>query len=393
MVPETPIIKTLLDNDFYKFTMQNAVVKLFPTARVRYAFGNRGHHVFPEGFAQELSRQVKAMENLQLTRAEKDYLASKCEYLDPTYLDFLSGYRFDSSEVEIAQNGGDLVINIEGYWYRTILWEVPLMALISELYYKMRKEERCGDRELEDRTRKKIETYRDLDVRIAEFGTRRRYSFDAHSRVVGALQKWGKGSYVGTSNVHLAMKHNVLPVGTHGHEWFMFHGAKYGFKMANKLALENWVNVYRGNLGIALSDTYSTDSFFEIFDRMYAKLFDGLRHDSGDPLLFTDKAIANYRKFNVDPLSKSIIFSDGLNPEMVSRIAGYCRGKIGISFGIGTNFTNDFGPQALNMVIKMSHAKSEGGAWTPCVKLSDNPAKYTGDPEAIALAKTILNIH
>lgn len=387
-----PIIKSILDNDFYKFTMQNGVVKLFPTAKVRYAFGNRGGHAFPKGFAEALREQVKLMESLKLMPEEKEYLARKCDYLDPTYLDFLSGYRFDSSEVQIEQRGADLKIGIEGYWYRTILWEVPLMAVISELYHKMCCHERYPDDRIEQITREKIEIYKELGVKISEFGTRRRYSREVHSLVVRALQKYGKGSYIGTSNVLLAMKYNVIPIGTHGHEWFMFHGAKFGYKMANKLGLGSWVDVYRGDLGIALADTFTTETFFETFDKMHAKLFDGVRHDSGDPFLFTDRIIEHYKKFRIDPMSKTVIYSDGLDPEMVRKITEYGKGRINLSFGIGTNFTNDVGQTPLNMVIKMSEAAPEGKSWTPCVKLSDNPKKYTGTPEAISLAKQILNI-
>lgn len=137
MEEQPRIINSLLDNDFYKFTMQNAVTKLFPTARVRYRFVNRGGHKFPEGFAQALRRQVDMMATLQLSADEKRYFARKCRYLDPVYLDFLSGYRYDPSEVHIEQQGGDLEVIIEGYWYRTILWEVSLMSVISELYYIM----------------------------------------------------------------------------------------------------------------------------------------------------------------------------------------------------------------------------------------------------------------
>ena len=152
--------------------------------------------------------------------------------------------------------------------------------------------------------------------------------------------------------MRLAMDYNVIPIGTHAHEWFMFHAAYFGYKMANRVGLDNWVNVYRGDLGIALSDTFTTDVFIHSFDKKFAKLFDGVRHDSGDPLVFADKMIAHYRRYNIDPLSKTIIFSDTLTPDLVRTIAQYCRGKIGMSFGIGTNFTNDVGLEPLNMVIK-----------------------------------------
>ena len=387
-----PNLPSILDNDFYKITMQHAVAKLFPRAKARYRFINRGGHAFPPGFDKALRQAVDAMAELRLSREEKSYLATTCPYLDPTYLDFLQGYTYDPEEVSIRQEGEQLFISIEGYWYRTILWEVPLMALISELYYPLRSLERDSDEKVARLGRDKIEKYRALGVAIAEFGTRRRHSFRVHQLIVEALKQYGSGSFVGTSNVHLARLMQVKPIGTHAHEWFMFHAARYGFKMANTLGLQHWAEVYRGDLGIALSDTYTTEVFMEQFDKMFTKLFDGVRHDSGDPVEFAKSIIAHYQRMGVDPISKTIVFSDALNYEKVSRIADYCKGKIGMSFGIGTNFTNDVGLQPMNMVIKMSETQPEGSQWMPVVKLSDEAGKHTGDETAIRLAKEILQI-
>lgn len=387
------ILTSILDNDFYKFTMQHAVIKLFPKARARYTFINRGKHRFPPGFAAALTTAVNDMKHLQLTAEEKEYLAVTCPYLDPTYLDFLQGYRYDPAEVHISQQGDNLEVLTSGYWYRTILWEVPLMSLICELYYQLTGEQRISDEEVIKITRDKIEKYKALHITIAEFGTRRRYSLAVHRLVVQTLKKYGTGSFIGSSNVYLAMQNGVKPVGTHAHEWFMFHAAKYGFKMANMLGLENWVQIYRGDLGIALSDTYTSNVFFEQFDKKFAKLFDGVRHDSGDPIVFAEQTIGHYRKMGIDPLSKTIIFSDGLDYEKVAHIVEYCRGKIGMSFGIGTDFTNDVGLPAMNIVIKMYEALPENAPrWTEVVKLSDASGKYTGDPKMITLAKEMLDI-
>lgn len=384
-------LNSLLDNDFYKFTMQQCVVKLFPKAKARYRFINRGQHSFPVGFAEALKASVNAMAGLSLNKEEKQWLSQTCPYLDPVYLDFLQGYQYDPNEVIIEQRGNELEVMIEGYWYRTILWEVPLLSLISENFYYLQNQQRENDDIVIEKTKNKIEKYNDLGVTIAEFGTRRRHSFRVQDEVVQTLQKWGR-TFVGTSNVHLAMKHNTKPIGTHAHEWFMFHGAKYGFKMANTIALENWINVYRGDLGIALSDTFTTNEFYEVFDKKFAKLFDGVRHDSGDPIGFAKKTILHYENLGIDPLYKTIIFSDALNYEKVKAIAEYCQSKIGVSFGIGTNFTNDVGLPPMNIVIKMTEALPEAETWTPVVKLSDEPAKYTGDPDIIELAKKVLKI-
>ena len=383
---------SVLDNDFYKFTMQQCVVNLYPKAKARYQFINRGKHSFPQGFEDALRNSIDAMANLALTREEKAWLTATCPYLQPTYLDFLQGYRYDPDEVIIEQKGEELSIEINGYWYRTILWEVPILSLVSELYYKLHHLQRINDEEVKEVTKQKIQKYDSLGVTVADFGTRRRHSYDVHKIVVAALKEYGGNSFVGSSNVHLAMVNNTKPIGTHAHEWFMFHAAKYGFKMANAMALEHWVDVYRGDLGIALSDTYTTDVFFQQFDKKFAKLFDGVRHDSGDPIAFAQKTIEHYKKLGIDPLYKTITFSDALNYDRVVRIADFCKGNIGMSFGIGTSLTNDVGLKPMNIVIKMTEACDVGERWTPVVKLSDEKGKYTGNPGMIALAKESLHI-
>ncbi len=383
---------SLLDNDFYKFTMQHAVINLFPKAKARYQFINRGKHPFPPGFAEALTQSAQSMAQLKLTSDEKKYLHITCPYLDPTYLDFLQGYSYNPNEVSIEQHGEELTISIEGYWYRTILWEIPLLSLVSELFYWLNNLPRNSDEEVLHVTKEKIKKYAELGVTVAEFGTRRRHSYKVHQLVVKALKEHGGNSFVGSSNVHLAMVNGVKPIGTHAHEWFMFHAAQYGFKMANSLGLEHWIDVYRGDLGIALSDTYTTKAFYKQFDKKFAKLFDGIRHDSGDAIEFAEQTIKHYQKLSIDPLSKTIIFSDALNYDRVARIANFCRGKIGMSFGIGTNLTNDVGLQPMNIVIKMTEAFPEGDEWIPVVKLSDEKGKNTGSEKMIQLAKTILSI-
>lgn len=383
---------SILDNDFYKFTMQQGVVRLFPGASARYQFINRGKHSFPVGFAEALRQAVDNMASLKLTKQEKQFLQTNCPYLDPVYLDFLEGYRYNPEEVHITQQVDQLQVHVEGLWYRTILWEVPLMSLICELFYKLNNLERVDDDDVTNRTREKIEKYRKLNITVADFGTRRRHSYKVHRLVLQSLRQHGAGSFIGTSNVHLAMLYQTKPIGTHAHEWFMYHAAHYGFKMANAIGLENWVKVFRGDLGIALSDTYTTDVFFRQFDRMFSKLFDGVRHDSGDPINFADQVIAHYKSMGIDPTTKTIIFSDGLNYDKVATIVEHCRNKIGMSFGIGTSLTNDAGPPPMNIVIKMTEARPRDGEWTEVIKLSDELGKYTGSEQMIKLAKTILKI-
>ncbi|UNZ00440.1 nicotinate phosphoribosyltransferase [Zhouia spongiae] len=386
------IFNSILDNDFYKFTMQCAVVKLFPNVKAKYKFINRGEHKFPEGFGQALRSAVDNMARLQLTRDEKSFLTETCHYLNPAYIDFLEGYRYDPSEVSIQQTGEDLEVYVSGYWYRTILWEVPLLSLICELYYELTGQERWTKEKVVDTTLNKIKLYNELGVTFAEFGTRRRHSYRTHREVMHTLSTYKGKSFIGSSNVHMAMLYNVKPIGTHAHEWFMFHAAEYGFKMANALSLEHWVDVYRGDLGVALSDTYTTDVFFKQFDTKFAKLFDGVRHDSGDPIEFAEKTIIHYKHHGINPLYKYIIFSDGLNPEKVESITHACKGKIGISFGIGTNLTNDVGLKPMNIVIKLTDVLTNDNEWIPTVKLSDEPNKHTGDEKMISLAKELLRI-
>ena len=386
------IIKSIIDNDFYKFTMQFGVTKLYPDVMARYKFINRGEHQFPEGFAEELQKEINAMASLALTKDEKNFFTTNCPYLSPAYLDFLQGYRYDPNEVKITQNGADVEVHVEGYWYRTILWEVPILCLISEIFYKLTNAQRISNEEITKRTSDKVDLYNRLGVTIAEFGTRRRHSYEVHDVVMKELTNHKGKSFVGTSNVHFAHKYNVKPIGTHAHEWFMFHGARYGFKIANSISLDRWVKVYYGDLGIALTDTYTSDVFFGQFDKKLSKLFDGVRHDSGDPIEFGEKTIAHYEKMGINPLFKTIIFSDGLNSEKVEMITKAFKGRIGLSFGIGTNLTNDTDLKPMNIVMKLTAISSIDIKWTGVVKLSDEKNKHTGTPRMIALAKEMLDL-
>lgn len=386
------ILKSLLDNDLYKFTMQHAVITLFPRAKVSYGFINRGKTKFPNGFDLELRKEIEELSKIQITDSEINFFSKIAYYLPPTYFDFLRGYKYNPDEVEIKFKDGDLEIKITGYWYRTILWEVPILSIVSELYYKMTKPKIYSTEKIIETAVTKAEIFSKIGANFADFGTRRRFSFDNQDLVVKTLKNRAPQNFVGSSNVYLCYKYDLIPVGTHAHEWFMFHAAKYGFQLANKLALENWVKIYRGDLGIALSDTFTTETFFQTFDTKLAKLFDGVRQDSGNPFEFGDKTIEHYKKLKIDPTTKTIIFSDALFPERVEKLVEYFTGKIRMSFGIGTNLTNDVGVEPLNIVIKLVSAQPEGRHWLPTVKLSDSKGKYTGDEIAIQIAKQVLGI-
>lgn len=387
------IINSILDTDLYKLTMQQAVIQHFPRLVVRYKFIDRNKISYPGGFDVLLKEQVKKMENLALTKSEKNYLINKCgSYLTPTYIDFLEGYRYDSNELTIfldAENHLD--ITIEGYWYRTINWEVALMGLISELYFKMTGQGAYLD-SFDDYDLNKLSKMVEHNAFLADFGTRRRYSFENQERIVKLFTNTPNPIFVGTSNVHLAHKYNIRPIGTLAHEWIMVHAAMYGYRMSNKLAMDHWIDTYGGELGTILVDTYTTDVFLKSFDSKYARLFDGVRHDSGDPFEFVDKFVAHYKKLKIDPMSKTIIFSDGLDIELAIQIKEYCVGKIKSSFGIGTHLTNDVGVKPLNMVIKISEVLVNG-EWIPAVKLSDNKGKNTGNKDEVTLCKAELRIN
>lgn len=384
------IIKHFTDNDLYKFSVMMAIQKLYPWSYVKYEFINRGGTLFPDGFAKRLKKEVEGMANLKMTKSEKKYIEKRCYFFDPAFIDFLEGYQYDPEEVHIEQIGGDLKVYIEGYWYRTVLWEVPLMAIISELYFIMKGEE---PQNIEEKAKQKAFGLSELKADYSDFGTRRRFSFDVQDRVVATLKENSGEFFKGTSNMYLAMKYNTTPIGTMPHEWFMYHGALFGYRAANMKALEAWVDVFQGSLGITLTDTYTTDAFFDTFSLKQAKLFDGVRCDSGDVLEFTDKAIKFYTENRIDPASKTIVYSDSLNLKEVKRIKEYVNGRVHDTYGIGTYFSNDVGVKPLNIVIKLSDVKPVKKApFLHAVKLSDVAGKHTGNTKEIELSKLTLGI-
>ena len=389
------IIQSVLDTDLYKFTTSYAYSKLYPRAYGQFRFIDRGKTTYPQGFAEELKKEIQEMSKLSLTKDEASFLYRELPYLPPTYIDFVRGFRFDPEEVKVEQDAeGHLSIIAEGLLYRVTLWETPILALVSELYYKMLGAQ--PDMEYTERTIiSKARKLAEHGITFSMFGMRRRFSAAIEDRVTELLKEHAAGYLFGTSNVYYAYKHGLRVSGTHPHEWIQFHGAMFGYKMANYMAMEDWINVYDGDLGTVLTDTYTTDVFMRNFSKKHAMLFTSLRHDSGDPLQFTEKVIARYRELRVDPTIKYIIFSDGLDPERAIEIANYCKGRIGASFGIGTNFSNDVGNgvRPMNTVTKLWKCKmTEKERWNPCVKLSDVDGKHTGEPEEIELAQRTLGL-
>jgi nicotinate phosphoribosyltransferase len=345
----------MLDNDMYKFTMQKAVLGYKQGVPVQYVFNNRR----PEGkfnmrFYDAFRTELDNMRQVRLVPEELNWFGAQCPFLGHDYLAYLHDYRYDPAEVDAKVHDGELELEINGTWERTILWEVPLMELRKAQMLQ--------------------------DCLWADFGTRRRRSYATQDLVVFASK--GCDGFVGTSNVHLAHKHGVKPIGTMAHEWIMGISALEGLRYANRHALNIWKGIFKGALGIALTDTFGSAAFFEDFDLELAKLYDGVRHDSGDPLEFGKAVVEHYEGLGIDPSTKTIVFSDGLDPATADSIRRAFASIIRCSFGIGTNFTNDFEEsQALNMVIKLFMCNG-----IPVVKLSDVITKQIGDQDALRVA-------
>lgn len=374
------IIQSILDNDLYKFTMGKAVLSYRQNVPVRYVFSNRRPEgKFNQNFFTAFQKELEAMQQLALTKDEAEWLYKRHPFLGKQYIEWLMNYRFDPSEVTAKVENGELELEINGPWERTIYWEVPLMSLISELFFE-HCENNWSSFGYEERTKEKGEAL--FGIPYADFGTRRRRSFDIQDLVVRTFKNHGGNTFVGTSNVHLAHKYDLKAIGTMAHEWIMGISALEGLRHANRHALKIWSKVFNGDLGIALTDTFGTAAFWEDFDPYLSRLFDGVRHDSGNPIEFAEATIKHYKDNRIDPNTKTIVFSDGLDVKTALELWKELEGKIRRSFGIGTHFTNDIpGSKALNMVIKMWSCNG-----VPVVKLSDVPTKQIGDKDALRVA-------
>ncbi|TCD70181.1 nicotinate phosphoribosyltransferase [Steccherinum ochraceum] len=417
--------QSMLDTDLYKFTMQQAVQRHFPDVDAVYRFTHRDKDVYFTRECYELFLEALShFGELALTDAEREWLGRACPYFTPSYLDYLQSYRFNPSQVSVAfhpkapssspdpppgspYERGRIAIEARGPWLETILWEVPLMATLSELFFTTADRDWTYDGQ-EAEAREKGRRLLEAGCTFSEFGTRRRRSYAVQDLVVGALVRveregrergegW-KGHVSGTSNVHLAMKHGIAPVGTIAHEWFMAVGAMRGYEHANGIALDLWEDVYPDVLLLALTDTFSTEAFFKDFvlDKERANRWKGLRQDSGDPYVYAPRAKEVYESMGIDYRQKSIIYSDSVNLDKALKLAKQCR-EIGFIplFGIGTWLSNDFPSvsrkgeksKALNMVIKLAGVDGKH-----CVKISDELMKNTGDEETVKHVKKVFEI-
>ena len=377
------IVKSILDTDLYKFTTSYAYMKLFPQARGTFEFFDRDLTEYPEDFVQKVYLELSNLGMLRLTNSELDYMTSNCRFVPQVYWEWLYSFRFNSGKVQVwLDDKKHLHITVTDYLYKVTLYEVPILAIISELRNRVLGNN-CDMSEVIKKLEPKLRLSNVAGIKFSEFGTRRRFSYNVQDEVVSAIKE-GSIYCTGTSNCYLAMKYEMPMMGTHPHEWFMFHGAMYGYKQANYMALENWVNVYDGDLGIALSDTYTSEVFMKNLSRKQAKLFDGVRCDSGDEFKFINDMISRYKELGVDPTTKTIVFSNALDFDKCQDIMEYCRGRIRCSFGIGTNLTNDTGFKPANIVMKLTSCQMNSSQPIfGCVKLSDDAGKHTGENKEV----------
>ncbi|MCW8806988.1 MAG: nicotinate phosphoribosyltransferase [Rhodanobacter sp.] len=370
------IIDSLLDTDLYKFSMMQVVLHQYPAAQVEYRFKCRNPGIDLVPYIAEIRTELAALCRLRFTPEELDYLRT-WRFIKSDFIDFLGLFQLNEKYVAITPSdagNGEIEIRILGPWLHTILFEVPLLAIVNEVYFR----NTSAGLDLAEgrrRLRYKLALLRDTPgyagCRIADYGSRRRYSRVWHEEVVTTLRDGLGEQLAGTSNVWLARKLGLTPLGTLAHEYLQAHQA-LGPRLRDSqvAALEAWAREYRGDLGIALSDVYGLDAFLRDFDMYFCKLFDGTRHDSGDPFVWGDKVLAHYRANRVDPSSKILVFSDGLDIPKVMKLYAYFRGRCVLAFGVGTNLTNDVGPEPLNIVIKMTRCNGQ-----PVAKLSDSPGK------------------
>jgi nicotinate phosphoribosyltransferase len=388
------IIRSLLDTDLYKFSMMQVVLHHYPAAQAEYRFKCRNPGVDLVPYIEEIRAELEALCSLRFTNDELDYLRS-WRFIKSDFVDFLALFHLNAKYVRIepsAAADGEIEIRIVGPWLHTILFEVPLLAIVNEVYFR-NTQPRLDLTEGRRRLREKIALLRDTPdyngCRIADYGTRRRFSREWQEEVVTTLRDGLDEQLTGTSNVWLARQLDLRPLGTLAHEYLQAHQA-LGPRLRDSqvAALETWAKEYRGDLGIALSDVYGLSAFLRDFDMYFCKLFDGTRHDSGDPFEWGERVLAHYRANRVDPSSKVLVFSDGLNIPKVMQLYMHFRGRCQLAFGVGTNLTNDVGPTPLNIVIKMVRCNGQ-----PVAKLSDSPGKNMCDDAAyVAYLRQVFDI-
>jgi len=370
----SPVLHSVLDTDAYKLHMQQAVFHHYGDVQVAAEFRCRGDDLLGI-YADTIREQVEAMQSLSLQDDEYQWL-SGLPFFKKDYLDWLRTFRYDPAQVTVSNEGGKLSIRLAGPWREVIMWEVPLLAVVSELVHRYRSPEATTQMAL-DHLEYKLEAFSaltaDTDMsafRLMDFGTRRRFSRDVQQTIVNRLQQ--ESWFVGTSNYDLARRLSLTPMGTQAHEWFQAHQQiSPDLATSQRAALAAWLNEYPDQLGIALTDCITMDAFLRDFGPEFATRYQGLRHDSGDPVEWGEKAIAHYQKLGIDPLSKTLVFSDNLDLNKAFDLYRHFADRVNLGFGIGTRLTCDI-PQVkpLNIVIKLVECNGK-----PVAKLSDSPGK------------------
>ena len=370
------MIASILDTDLYKLSMSYAYMKLYPEAEGEFEFCDRNKVKRTNAEVEKIKHHLQSLELLSLTDEEYNWCLTHIPYIPQFYWEWLKGKV--------------LHMTVQDKLYRLTLWEIACLAIVSECSNSVHV---INMADVLSRLDKKIALSNEHGMVFSEFGTRRRFSYAVQDAVVKRLKE--NALYcVGTSNVHLAMKYDMKPIGTVAHEWIMFHGAQFGYRNANHMAYEDWVQVYDGSLGIALTDTYGSKAFFDTFSLKQAKLFDGVRHDSGDEYEFVQMTIDSYKKHGINPLDKTIVFSNALTFPKFKEICDYCKGKIRCSAGIGTNLTCDTNTPSQNIVMKLMKCRlNSNQEWVHCIKISDDEGKVMGDPNEIKAAAIELGLN
>ena len=374
------IIESLLDTDLYKFTMMQVVLHQFPGAQVEYRFKCRTPGVDLVPCIPEIEAEVAHLCSLRFREDELRWLRG-LRFIKSDFVDFLDLFQMNRKYVRIepsTKGGGEIEIVVEGPWLHTILFEIPLLAIVNEVFFRR---SRPDPDYAEGRTRltAKIALIADdprlADCKIADYGTRRRFSRRWQEEVLDTLREKLGPQFAGTSNTWFAMTQNLVPLGTMAHEYLQAcQSLGPRLRDSQTFAFERWAREYRGDLGIALSDVYGFDAFLRDFDMYFCKLFDGVRHDSGDPIAWGERMIAHYERYRIDPLTKTLIFSDSLDIPRVVELHLRFASRARLAFGVGTNLTNDLGYTPLQIVIKMVRCNGQ-----PVAKLSDTPAKNMCD--------------
>ena len=373
MMNVSPIVVSLLDTDLYKFTMNQCMFHKHTDLNGVYLFKCRNEGVvFTDEMVEEINAQIDHLCTLTFTDEELDYLGS-LRFMKSDYIEFLRLWRPLRRYVTCHGNpDGSLFLEVSGPLFSVMQFEIYLLEIVNEVYFRMQYNYLTLVESAREKLVAKMNGFRanEYDFKFAEFGARRRLSREWQDYVVEDVIR--DEHCVGTSNVYLAMKYGVTPIGTYAHEYVqMFQGIP-GIQMAytNKVAMEEWFDEYQGDLGTALTDTLGTDLFLEDFTKLQALCYSGVRHDSGDPYEWGEKMIAKYESYGIDPKTKTLLFSDGLNFDKAQHIHNYFKDRIKVSFGIGTYLSNDTCVKPLNIVIKLQYVNGH-----PVAKLSDTPGK------------------